>query len=127
MTLEEYLLVCLAEEASEVAHATCKCLRFKPNEAWPGKNGTNLELLIREVNDLMAILEMLADEGCDLKRLNNRDDIISKKERVLMIKNKYDEAMLIGIGKQESMSDIQENYDKSLAKGITSSKDIKHG
>ena len=34
--------------------------------------------------------------------------------------------MLIGIGKQESMSDIQEDYDKSLAKGITSSKDIKH-
>lgn len=40
MNKQEYLLQCLAEEASEVVQAVSKCLRFGLNNEWPGYEGT---------------------------------------------------------------------------------------
>jgi NTP pyrophosphatase (non-canonical NTP hydrolase) len=62
MNKKEYLLICLAEEASEVAQAASKCLRFTTDHMYGGYTDTNIERLNNEVSDLFTILHMLEEE-----------------------------------------------------------------
>jgi NTP pyrophosphatase (non-canonical NTP hydrolase) len=62
MNRQEYLLVCLAEECCEVAHAASKCARFLPDDRHHSKNTTNLEDLEMELKDLFTIIHMLEEE-----------------------------------------------------------------
>lgn len=61
----EYLLICLAEEASEIQKACTKALRFGFHERPPIKTGetprkeTNAEQIALEVADLVAVVEKL--------------------------------------------------------------------
>jgi len=64
MTRSEHLLVILAEECNEVAQRVSKALRFGLEEIQPGQGKTNAERISDELDDLMAVLEMLCDEGC---------------------------------------------------------------
>lgn len=85
MNTTEHLLVCLGEEGSEVAQTTSKILRFGIDDVNvlnpTGPN--NRERLILELNDLMAVADLLitldvlpADwESPDLQK--------AKKEKVL--------------------------------------------
>lgn len=56
----KHLLACLAEEAGEVAQIVGKCLRFGMEDSHP-KTGNipNHVLMYNEVNDLIAVAEML--------------------------------------------------------------------
>lgn len=64
MTREDILLIKLAEEASEVAHAVSKALRFGLDDKHPKRgNKTNRELIVSEIEDLWAAFEILNDEG----------------------------------------------------------------
>lgn len=77
-----HLVACVAEEAGEIAQAAGKILRFGLFDRHPKRgNIDNLTLLVKEVNDLLACMEMLDEMGlnCDLACSGM---INAKKERV---------------------------------------------
>lgn len=59
----DHLLVCLAEECSETAQRATKALRFGPEESPHESVPNNMELIVHEFNDIVAIMEMIRDEG----------------------------------------------------------------
>lgn len=63
MSREDRLLVILAEEAAEVAQEASKCLRFGPDEIYPPIGMSNAMRVMVEYHDLMALVEMLQQEG----------------------------------------------------------------
>ena len=62
MTKEEYLLTCLGEECAEVAQAVSKALRFGLNVNFLDQDKTNREQLVSELNDLLSVVRLLADD-----------------------------------------------------------------
>lgn len=66
MNNTEYLLVCLMEECSEVAHRASKALRFGLREVQQGQGETNEQRLTSELNDLHGVVEELIKEGVQL-------------------------------------------------------------
>ena len=67
MNREQMLLLLLIEECQEVSQRASKAIRFGMDEVQPdqpnGETGNNRERLLREFNDLLAVMEMLSDEG----------------------------------------------------------------
>ena len=61
MNNKEHLLLCLMEEAAEITQAASKCLRFGVDDKY--LCCTNLENLIYEFNDMLAVIEELRQEG----------------------------------------------------------------
>lgn len=73
----------MAEECSEVSQRITKALRFGLNEVQPGQDLDNTERIIYEFNDLIAVVEMLRDEGVfDDNKLMDRTAIDTKKQKV---------------------------------------------
>jgi len=56
-------LLILAEECAEVIQAVSKCTRFGLHGVKPGKPKTNKEHLEEELGDLLAMVEILVDQG----------------------------------------------------------------
>lgn len=81
MNKREYLLTCLSEESLEIAHAVCKGLRFGLEDVGPNKEASNLEQLRREICDLLAIVELLEEDGLDMYTWNKLS-IDAKKKKV---------------------------------------------
>jgi len=77
----EHLLLCLAEEAGEVVQAAGKAGRFGLNDQPSPDKLSNNEYIVREVNDVLAILELLKEEGVDLQGIGRHLDIQLKKEK----------------------------------------------
>jgi len=78
---EEYLLICLAEEAAEIQQAITKWLRFGKSDVHPKTGIENVEELRLELQDFIAILDMLAEEEIfDLSFIE--EEIEAKKEKV---------------------------------------------
>lgn len=75
----EHLLVILSEECAEVQHATAKALRFGLNEKRDLPT-SNHDRIRAELNDLMTVVEMLNDEGLDLRP--RRVAMKNKREKV---------------------------------------------
>lgn len=65
MTREEHLLVILLEECSEVTKEASKAIRFGMHEVMPGQPLTNRDRILRELQDLYAVVEMLGLQGVD--------------------------------------------------------------
>lgn len=63
MTRTDHLLWMLAEECAEVAQRASKAARFGLREVQPGQPFDNASRILLEFDDLMAIFEMLGDEG----------------------------------------------------------------
>lgn len=59
MSTQQYLLTCLAEECAEVAQRATKAIRFGMDEVQPGQQLTNFDRLQHELNDLMAVADLL--------------------------------------------------------------------
>ena len=77
----QHLLTKLAEEGSEVAQIALKTSQFGAHEIMPGQPLTNFQRCHQELDDLMAIVEMLnAQYGFDYTP--NRDRIEAKKAKV---------------------------------------------
>lgn len=60
MTRTEHLLFILAEECAEVAQRASKAARFGLAEVQPGQAKTNARRIADEMNDLIAVYQMLA-------------------------------------------------------------------
>lgn len=79
----EHLLTIAAEECAEIQQAVTKTLRFGLEE---GRDlsaveyGSNVERLRYELNDLIAVVEMLEREGLDLSP--DHQSRKQKKEKV---------------------------------------------
>jgi hypothetical protein len=84
MNKAEYLLTCLTEECAEIQQATTKALRFGLDKGRPTKEPftTNAEDIIGEYCDLIAIMELLHEEGI----INT--DTIDPGQRILRKKGK---------------------------------------
>lgn len=59
----EHFLTCVTEECAEIAHHTCKALRFGLSDRYPEKEVTNAQEILAEFYDLSAVIEILIDEG----------------------------------------------------------------
>ncbi len=79
----EYLLTCVSEECGEIIQASGKSSRFGLFDHAPNSSICNIDNLVKEVNDLLAVIEMLGDEGVIVDRIGDREDIEKKKEKVL--------------------------------------------
>jgi hypothetical protein len=84
----EHILASLAEEAGEVVHMVGKCLRFMevaeglvllPDDK--GEGDCNVRLG-SELNDLMAVMELLNDLKI-VPNIGNRETIDAKKQKTL--------------------------------------------
>lgn len=82
MNTIEHLFVCLTEEAAEISQAACKIQRFGPGNPESDRAKTNIEQLTTEVNDLVAILELLSEEGVILPNLYCKEQIELKKKKL---------------------------------------------
>lgn len=65
MNIQEYLLDCLGEESAEVTQVSSKCNRFGLGDRNVlDLNGpTNLERLVHELNDVLAVIAKLVNLG----------------------------------------------------------------
>lgn len=67
MNREQMLLLLLIEECQEVAQRASKAIRFTLDEVQPDQPGSeqmdNRARLLKEWNDLLAVMEMIQDEG----------------------------------------------------------------
>ena len=59
---EKYLLTVLAEEANEIAVRASKAIRFGLSEKQPGQDLSNAARIKGEINDLLAVVDMLNSE-----------------------------------------------------------------
>lgn len=89
MNRKEHLVTCVAEEANEIAiaahnisHAAHKALRFGLNSNYMTPKVTNLDDIVREVNDLIGTLELLQEAGVEMPMLYDRAAIDAKKARI---------------------------------------------
>jgi hypothetical protein len=83
MNKVEHLLVCLAEECSEVAQAATKALRFGLNDKGPNHELTNAEYIAREFNDVIAVVKMLEELGL-IPLCHSPISQKAKKDRVIL-------------------------------------------
>jgi len=60
---ERELLLIVMEECAEIQHRCSKALRFGVREIQPGQDFTNQERICQELGDLVAVLELVEDQG----------------------------------------------------------------
>ena len=78
----QYLTAKLQEEAAEVIQAVSKINRFGENNKHPDRSTTNLEELVGELEDLLAIVAALEHyQYIDLTL--SRDNIANKARQLL--------------------------------------------
>ena len=81
MNSKEHLLTCIIEEAAEIQQAATKALRFGLEDGYPGTDRTNADDLCKEINDLVAVVELAEESGIITKK-HTLIDIEQKKARV---------------------------------------------
>lgn len=78
----QYLICKLQEEAAEVIQAVSKINRFGPDNHHPDRTATNLQELVGEIEDFLAILGVLEQlQYFDLTL--SRDNIANKAMQLL--------------------------------------------
>lgn len=90
MNREEHLWEVAQEEALEIAKVISKIQRFGLHNTQPSSGRTNKELLMEEINDLYAALEMLVEDF-----VMNFSDILPKKDLIADKKKKVEEHLEI--------------------------------
>jgi hypothetical protein len=82
MNIKDYYFTCLNEEASEISLASCKCIRFGEKGEFSDVSRPNIPDVVKEINDLLAIVELLQEEGVEFDKLFDRTEIENKKRKV---------------------------------------------
>ena len=78
--VQETLLI-LQEECAEVTQAVSKCFRFGLDNFKPGKPATNAEHLETEIGDLLAMIDILIEQGI-VKQENLVAATAAKKQKL---------------------------------------------
>lgn len=91
MKLNDFLLMLLAEECSEVSQRVCKSLRFGNDETQNGQEMSNKERLSEEVMDLLTIVDILQTK--ELIDISNFDNHRIKKEEKIEKYLKYSKSL----------------------------------
>lgn len=83
MTRQQYLLVKVAEECSEMTKRATKIICFGADEQYD-KNDANYKRLLYEYNDLVATMELLKKDGIfkEFDELIDPERIISKQDKI---------------------------------------------
>lgn len=81
MNRKEMLLTILAEECAETAQNVSKALRFGLSDVGPKETLPNSELIVKEFNDILALMQLLHAEGC-IPQVIDLEAVALKKERV---------------------------------------------
>ena len=81
MNAVENLLVILAEDCVETAQRATKAVRFGVDEVQSEQNLTNAERIIYEFNDIVAVLELLQEQGA-IGNYIDRGAIDKKKMKI---------------------------------------------
>lgn len=100
MTHEQFLLMKLAEEASEIAQIALKTAQFGMTEKHPDLPLNNKERIHLELNDLLAIV----DELNSWSQFGFKEDYAAKVNKIEKL-NKY-LGYSIRLGKVENVPDI---------------------
>ena len=66
----------------EITQAASKGLRFGLDDGYPGSERTNRDDLVKEVNDLLGVLQLLEEYGVDLPGIGDQDQVADKKRRI---------------------------------------------
>jgi len=82
MNRVDHLLAVLAEESGEIVQDAMKALRFGLDGTSPITKESNRNRLIQEYNDLLAVVEMLQEEGVFPEDIRNQNHIDEKKDKV---------------------------------------------
>jgi len=85
MNRAEHLLACLAEECAEVAQRVSKALRFGLREVEPGQASDNADRIADELADLIAVGEILVQEGIIPDPIVETLEKLAKIERFMAI------------------------------------------
>lgn len=78
----EHTLACLAEECAEVIQAVNKGLRFGLDDGHPDGMTNNAQDIVREVNDVLGVLEVLKDLQVPLAGLGCTTQIQAKRDKI---------------------------------------------
>ncbi len=97
MNRVELLLTLLSEECGETAQRASKAIRFTLEEVQEGQELTNAQRIIYEFNDIVAVMDVLVEEGY-LDKVIDQDAILLKREKIKKYL-KYSESL--GTLKQE--------------------------
>jgi NTP pyrophosphatase (non-canonical NTP hydrolase) len=81
MNKEQHMFLKLSEEAIEIAHMVSKIMQFGMFEAQIGDTLHNTERLHKEMDDYMAVVEIL-NEQYGLNYSPNRENIEAKKAKL---------------------------------------------
>ncbi len=83
MKLKDHLLLILIEEGLEVGIECSKSLRFGLHDDY--KEIPPIDRIVYEFNDLIGVIELLQENGVELKGLYNREQIDAKKAKVMRL------------------------------------------
>ncbi len=86
MSRADYLLSHLAQECNEIAIRCTKAQMFGLDEVQPGQEFTNRERIIYELCDLLAMCEVMSDEGV-LPNLAPGERVEAKKVKAAHFSN----------------------------------------
>ena len=82
MNLEQFYLLKLAEECSEVAQRALKQMQFGKNEIQKDQALTNSMRLRAELNDLLSVIKIL-EEMSEIPHVHDLDEYIKRKRAKL--------------------------------------------
>lgn len=83
MSDEEYLLICLVEECSEVIKEATKILRFGGDGINPKNGAMNRVLLSEELTDVVSIAKMLVN-GKVIPQFEEGYKVLNRQNKVMM-------------------------------------------
>lgn len=81
MNRADYLLSHLVQECAEVIMRITKAQMFGLDEVQPGQEFTNWERIMHEMADVVAIGEVMNDEGILAQSFPSMDDYIERKKQ----------------------------------------------
>ena len=81
MTDEQHLLILLAEECSELSKACIKAARFGMENGEPGQALSNVDRIVDELTDVVAVAEML-DITYSVSKVHNKQVKVQKMMRI---------------------------------------------
>lgn len=82
MNTNEHLLTILGEEASEVIKDVSKSLRFGLDDRHKIEGPTNMEKLVNELNDFVAVVDLLVQHAMLPSNWESPAKQLKKKQRV---------------------------------------------